>query len=139
MNWTFDEIHPANKAQMTVFSIEGGTSTWLKKFAAARKVTKAEAVRRLVMQAVAFWQANRQPLDRKFSYPFALFAGKHGNHENIGVRLDPEILNGLREIAQLTGKSVSRVVSEILLDAKNAHDEIEQARRNFGAPDRLRA
>jgi hypothetical protein len=132
MIWKFDGLTPNEKMVLNMFTIEGGISAWIKRFAEQRKISKSHAVRGLVTEAVSYWLKTKQSLARRQEYPFAVFEGRGLHTQEIGVKLDANVLEGLREISQITGKSVSRVVSEILLDAKNASAEIATAHARAG-------
>jgi hypothetical protein len=120
MNWNFTELARPMPRETVFVTIEGGTHAWLRRFAAERNITRAIAMRGLVTQAVRFWQKTRQPLARRQEYPWAEFATRGMKTRMAGITLDPPILVGLREISEITGKTMSRIVSEILLDAMNA-------------------
>jgi hypothetical protein len=136
MQWKFDSLELTEKRIFATFSIEGGTSGFLKRFAAARKISRAHAARGLISEAVRYWLKHRQSLERRNPYPWAVFEERGLPVQELSVRLDPDILEGLREISTASQKSVSKVVSEILLDAKNASMEIEQAHNRFGRGER---
>lgn len=128
MNWNFDRLNLMAKMSLAQFSIEGGTASWVKKFAHEHNIAVSHAARELISAAVKYWQKNRQSLERETKYPFAEADQRGEIAKEICVMLDAEILKGLREIALLQSKSVSRVVSEILLDARNAHAEVTRTR-----------
>lgn len=131
MNWTFDDITPVDRS-MVNFSLEGGAIGWLKKFAAERKISQSHAARGLVTEAVRYWTKNRQSLERRNAYPFAIFEGRGKKTKVLSVTLDADVHEGLREIATLMNKTASHVVSEILMDAKRAAEEIKEGRSKFG-------
>ena len=74
-----------------------------------------------------FWQKTRQSLERRQEYPFAEFAARGMKAREVSILLDPPILAGLHEISAITGKTSSRIISEILLDTMNAQAELAAA------------
>src|SRR5262245_49901252 len=109
MNWNFDNLKPYGQTVTATFTIEGGVSGWLKRFCKTRHLGRSQALRYLITQAVEFWIKERQPLNRQHEYPWAQFQARGLRTVFESVILDVRIHESLRQIAELSGKTMSKV------------------------------
>jgi hypothetical protein len=116
MNWTFNTItKPAVEPHN--MRIERYALKWVKAFARERHTPLASAIRQLLAQAVAHWRKE----GHTSGSPWGLDTKIGPCGEKITtVMLDADTLAGLREIMAVSGKTLSRLTSEILLDAMDA-------------------
>jgi hypothetical protein len=124
MTWKFDTIQPTRPALTAhTMTIEGHSLAWVKKLAVDRRSRPVTVIRELLAQAVAYWCQE----GRTRGFCWGTGSTVEANTKVFVVLLDDATLRGLREIMTASGKSLSRVTSEILLDAMVAETEAMQA------------
>jgi hypothetical protein len=115
MNWKFTDLEPRLPMQVHHMTLEGHVVKWARHLAAQRGVALTHVIRGLITEALRHW--------RKTGDVIAQYPGRETPTKHVGVVLDEPSLAGLREISETTGKSISRVTSEILLDAMISETE----------------
>jgi hypothetical protein len=136
MQWNFDASELSNRRPQINVAVSAGTLTWLKSFAAAHGIAHSNAARFLIEQAVRFWSQNRHSLARSNDWLITMET-EDGNVTELGVSLPPKIADGLRQMSAAAKKSVSRMVTEILFDARKAFEDrpIVPVRARMSRPD----
>jgi hypothetical protein len=117
MIWNLDAITPGRPALTShCMTIERYALKWVKQLSRERRAPLIKVIRTLLAQAVADWRKEGHTSGSPW-----------GNEAEVGpvgkittVLLDNDTLTGLREIQAVSGKTLSRLTSEILLDAMTA-------------------
>jgi hypothetical protein len=118
MIWNFNAITPGRGTAMTshCMRIEHYAFKWAKDFARERHAPPTKVIRELLQQAVAHWRKE----DHTLGFPWGPESKVGASGDIAAVMLDADTLMGLREIMDVSGKTLSRATSEILLDAMKA-------------------
>lgn len=124
MNWNLDALTPRRPVLTPhTMNIEHYALKWVKKLARERHAPVTQTMRELLQQAVAHWRREGCTL----GFPWGTESKVGTTGDNITALLDAGTLAGLREMMDVSGKTMSRVVSEILLDAMMTETEQMQA------------
>jgi hypothetical protein len=115
MNWNFNTLTSQRPTlERHNVRLESLTLKWAKQVARERHAPFTQTIRELLAQAVAYWRQEGHTSGQPW-----------GDDSKVGLRgsdvttllLDADTFTGLQEIMQASGKTLSRVISEILLDA----------------------
>jgi|SRR5580704_4935799 predicted transcriptional regulator len=125
MNWNFDAITPQRPAlEPHTMRLDHHALKWVKDLARRRHAPLTRTIRELLAQTVAHWRKEGHTSGSPW-----------GNDAKVGLRdsdvttvmLDDDTVAGLHEIMAVSDKTLSRLTSEILLDAMVAETEAMQA------------
>jgi hypothetical protein len=124
MNWNFNAISPGRPTLTPhCMRIEHYALKWAKKLARERHAPLTQVIRELLQQAIAYWRKE----GRTLGFPWGPESKVGASGDVTTVLLDADTLAGMREIMDVSGKTLSRVTSEILLDAMKAETASMQA------------